>query len=168
MNQSESLHNLYADFGMTAEKSQVLELEAGNVILSFLAITVDPEKITDEDKIGYKKLVDEIDRKTLGNLLQKIKKIVDFDSNSEKIISDALKKRNYLVHEFFKSHNYAIHSESGRNEMRKELSDISTLLDLAHQHLELICTLLEKVSGKNFVSEVNHNELIKFGKAIKI
>lgn len=102
MNQSENLHQLYAEFGMAAEKAQVLELEAGNVILSFVALTVDPKDISTADKIGYKKLVDEVDRKTLGNLLRQIRKIVEFDSSSEEIISEALNKRNYLVHGFFK------------------------------------------------------------------
>lgn len=34
MTQYENLYQLYADFGMAAEKVQVLELEMGNVVLS--------------------------------------------------------------------------------------------------------------------------------------
>ena len=39
-------YELYAEFGMTAEKAQVLELAAGNVALSFVGMFVDTNKIT--------------------------------------------------------------------------------------------------------------------------
>lgn len=167
MNQSENLHQLYADFGMAAEKAQVLELEAGNVVLSFVAMTVDPKNISPADKAGYKKLVDEVDRKTLGNLLRQIRKIVEFDSSSEEVISEALSKRNYLVHGFFKTHNFAIFDESGQIKMRKELSDISKQMDIAHMHLTAISQLLEKVAGRDSSAE-KAKEFMALGKTIKI
>ncbi|MCP4985924.1 MAG: hypothetical protein GY928_07610 [Colwellia sp.] len=167
MTQSENLHQLYADFGMAAEKAQVLELEAGNVVLSFVALTVDPKNISPADKAGYKKLIDEVDRKTLGNLLRQIRKIVEFDSSSEEIISEALRKRNYLVHGFFKTHNFAIFDEEGRIKMRKELSGISEQMDIAHKHLTSISNLLEKVSGREPSAE-KAKEFMALGKAIKI
>lgn len=74
----------------------------------YLAMTVDPKSIYPADKIGYKKLVDEVDRKALGNLLRQIRKTVEFDSTFEAVISEALSKRNYLVHGFFITHNFAI------------------------------------------------------------
>lgn len=168
MNQSENLHQLYAEFGMAAEKAQVLELEAGNVILSFVAMTVDPKNISTADKIGYKKLVDEVDRKTLGNLLRQIRKVVEFDSSSEEVISEALSKRNYLVHGFFKTHNFAIYDESGQIKMRKELSDISKQMDIAHKHLTAISQLLEKVAGREDSSNEKAKEFMALGKSIKI
>ena len=167
MTQPENLHQLYAEFGMAAEKAQVLELEAGNVVLSFVALTVDPKNISHTDKAGYKKLIDEVDRKTLGNLLRQVRKIVEFDSSSEEIISEALRKRNYLVHSFFKTHNFAIFDEEGRIKMRKELSDISEQMDIAHKRLTSISNLLEKVSGRELSAE-KANEFMELGKAIKI
>jgi hypothetical protein len=168
MNQSENLHQLYAEFGMAAERAQVLELEAGNVILSFVALTVDPEKISAADKVGYKKLVDEVDRKTLGNLLRHIRKIVEFDSSSEEIISEALSKRNYLVHGFFKKHNFSIYKESGQKIMRSELSEISKQMDIAHMHLTSISQLLEKVAGRDDSSNEKAKEFMALGESIKI
>jgi hypothetical protein len=168
MNQSENLHQLYAEYGMAAEKAQVLELEAGNVVLSFVAMAVDPKTISAADKIGYKKLVDEVDRKTLGNLLRQIRQIVEFDSTSEKVISDALSKRNYLVHGFFKTHNFAIFNESGQIKMRKELGEISKQMDVAHKHLTAISQLLEKVAGRDDSTSEKAKEFMALGKSVKI
>lgn len=167
MIQSENLHQLYADFGMVAEKAQVLELEAGNVILSFIALTVDPNNISPADKVVYKKLVDEVDRKTFGNLLRQVRKVIEFDSSSEEVISDALSKRNYLVHGFFKTHNFAIYDDSGQVKMRQELSDISKQMDIAHMHLSAICQLLEKVAGRE-PSDEKAKEFMALGKSIEI
>ncbi len=167
MNHSGNLHQLYADFGMAAEKAQVLELEAGNVVLSFISLTIDRNNISSADKLSYRKLVDQVDRKTLGNLLRQVRKIVEFDSSSEEVISDALSKRNYLVHSFFKTHNFAIHDESGQVKMRKELSDISKQMDIAHMHLSVICQLLEKVARRE-LSDGKVKELMVLGKSIEI
>ncbi|PCJ29302.1 MAG: hypothetical protein COA99_19575 [Moraxellaceae bacterium] len=168
MNKSKNLHELYADFGMAAEKAQVLEIEAGNVVLSFVSMFVDPKTISSEDKVVYKKLVDEVDRKTLGNLLRKIRNIVEFDPSYEEVISEALRKRNYLVHGFFKTHNFAIFDETGQIEMRKELSDISKQMDVAHRHLAAISLLLEKLAGREECSTEKADKLMKLGKAVKI
>ena len=50
MKQSEKLNKLYELFGRTSENAQTLELEAGNVILSYLTLFVDPKNITNEEK----------------------------------------------------------------------------------------------------------------------
>ena len=34
--------------------------------------------------VGYKKLVDEVDRKTLGNLLRQVRKVAEFDHRQKK------------------------------------------------------------------------------------
>ncbi len=168
MTHSENLHQLYAEFGIAAEKAQVLELEAGNVVLLFIALTVDPKTITPADKAAYRKLADEVDRKTLGSLLRQIRKIIEFDSSSEKVISEALRKRNYLVHGFFKTHNFAIFNESGRIKMREELNDISKHLDIAHMHLSVISQLLEKISGRDDCTEENAKRFKELGQSVKI
>ena len=101
MNKSKKLNELYTHFGIASEKAQVLELEAGNVVISFITLFVDTKSITNEEKKEYKRLIDDVDSKTLGNLLREIKSIVHFDSTSENIINEALNKRNYLIHRFF-------------------------------------------------------------------
>ena len=168
MDRPEDLHNLYADFGVAVEKAQVLELEAGNVVLSLVMLFVDTDKITDEERDVYKQLLDDVDRKTLGNLLRKIKSIVKFDDSSEKVIDIALKKRNYLVHGFFKTHNFAIFQESGRVVMREELTEIANYLELAHQQVLAISKLLEKVSGKEGQAEQTARKLQEQGRSVKI
>ncbi len=168
MNKSENLNELYTKFGIAAEKAQVLELEAGNVVLSYITLFVNTENITVEEKKGFKKLIEDVDAKTLGNLLTKIKSIVNFDTMSENIINEALNKRNYLTHRFFKTHNFAIYNETGRNAMINELEEISNYFDTAHNHLSTISKLMAKVAGRKDISIEKTKELIEQGKKLKI
>lgn len=168
MEQSEKLNKLYELFGRTSENAQTLELEAGNVILSYLTLFVDPKNITNEEKKEYKKLVDEVDSKTLGNLLKTIKSIVNFDQKSEDIINKALNRRNYLIHHFFKTHNFAIFSEKGKDEMIIELEGISKELSLAKLHLDAISKLMAKVAGREDISTEKITEFINKGEKLKI
>lgn len=43
MNIPAEQYALYGEFGIASEEAQVLEVEAGNVALSFLALFVNPE-----------------------------------------------------------------------------------------------------------------------------
>lgn len=168
MNKSKKLNELYTHFGIASEKAQVLELEAGNVVISFITLFVDTKSITNEEKKEYKRLIDDVDSKTLGNLLRKIKSIVHFDSTSENIINEALNKRNYLIHRFFKTHNFAIYSENGQNKMINELKEISKHFDTAHNHLQTISRLMAQVAGRDDISIENTKEFIERGKQLKI
>lgn len=70
------------------------------------------------------------------------------------------------MHEFYKSHNFAIHSEEGREEMILELHDISNALNLAHMHLSTISKLFEKLDKRTLMSIEDISKLIRDGKRI--
>jgi hypothetical protein len=132
----DDLRSLYEEFGRAAEMAQVMEVEAGNVALVFVTLTVDPQKpITNEQRKFYRAVVDDVDRRTFGNLLKQIRSVVQIDKSIEDIVNDALEKRNYLTHRFFRTHNFAIHSEEGRKAMRAEIDEIHTAFNLAHATL---------------------------------
>ena len=143
-----------------------LELEASNAIMSFIVLFEINNETTNEEKRNLKKMSEKNDRKTLGNLLTQIKGVVDFDHKSKDFIDYALKKRNYLMHEFYKRHNFAIHSEEGREEMILELHDISNALNLAHMHLSTISKLFEKLDKRTLMSIEDISKLIRDGKRI--
>ena len=68
-------HDLYAQFGIAAEKAQTLELEAGNFVLTYLGLFFKPGQITEEQREFLSNLVDDMNHKTLGRLLKSIKGI---------------------------------------------------------------------------------------------
>ena len=120
----DDLKELYFKFGLTAEMAQVMEVEAGNFALTFITAWFDPSKITDELREIFRALIDDVNTRTFGNLVRHIRSATQLDDKIIEIVESALEKRNYLIHKFFRSHNFAIHSEEGRKKMRDELDEI--------------------------------------------
>jgi hypothetical protein len=145
-------YELYAEFGFTAEKAQVLETEAGNVALSFLALFVNTNEITPEATEMFRSVVNDVNRKTFGALLKRIKAVVTFDPSIVQIIDEALERRNHLTHHFFRTHNFAIFDTAGRKAMVEELKEIQSKLDLAHASLLALSSAFEAFAGRGGVS----------------
>jgi hypothetical protein len=168
MDMPEDQYALYAEFGITAEKAQVLEIEAGNVALSYVTLFVNTDNITPEETEMYRGVVDDVNRKTLGSLLKHIKGQLHFDDTIINIIDEGLKQRNYLTHRFFRTHNFALFSEDGRKVMVAELKEIQATLDKAHATLHVISELLEKVAGREGMSNEQALRLQTRGKKVSI
>jgi hypothetical protein len=62
-------YQLYAEFGITAEKTQVLEVAAGNVALGLLAMFVKAGEVIPEETEMYCAIVYDVNRKTFSALL---------------------------------------------------------------------------------------------------
>jgi len=117
---------LYAKFGITAESAQLFEVELGSLLLCARAIeqgwSVEP------DTDNARKLLEEIDRSTLGHLLRNLEKCVRLDADLTDRFASALKVRNTLVHHFYPLHNFKIQTDEGRDAM---------MADLESMHVEL-------------------------------
>ncbi|MFO1501391.1 MAG: hypothetical protein U1G07_23880 [Verrucomicrobiota bacterium] len=168
MNIPADRHDLYAAFGLAAEKAQVLETEAGNVALAFVTLFLKPEQITGEQREMLRSLVDDVNRKTLGTVLKHIKDFGTFDQTLLDTVNVALERRNYLMHKFFRSHNFAIHSDDGRRKMIEELESIQKQLDLAHAMLSGITQSLEALSGRSGMAEKLVEKLVAEGKKVEV
>ena len=134
--------NLYAHFGITAYRGQCLEMEAGTLLFAFIQTN---SRITAEE--AQKAIETSIERETSGHLLKEIKKIVHFEESGLATVDDALKKRNYLVHHFFRTHALDMLSEAGRSKMINELEDIRQSFDDADALLHVITITLLKTTG---------------------
>lgn len=164
----DDLRELYFEFGVTAEMAQVMEVEAGNLALTFISLAFDPSKITEKERHFFKAIIDDVNRQTFGKLLKEIRKIGSISEGIEKIINEALKKRNYLVHKFFRNHNVQINSEEGRKEMMAELNEIYESLSRAHATLSGMTILLNQIFNRPNISEEEVIELMKKGKKFEI
>lgn len=161
-------YQLYAEFGIACEKAQVLEVEAGNVALMFLAAFVNTDRITSEEREMFRALVDDVNRKTLGALLKAVKRFCTFDQSILEAVDDALERRNYLSDSFFRSHNFAILSEDGRRAMIEELGEIQAKLNRAHALLCGVSSTLAALSGRSGLSERMTEKLLKQGRRVDI
>jgi len=161
-------YDLYAQFGIAAEKAQTLELEAGNFVLTFLGLFFKPGQITEEQRKFLSSLVDDMNHKTLGRLLKSIKGLATFDQSFLSTVDRALERRNYLTHHFFRSHNFAIYSEEGRRGMIEELRKIQEEFSLAHAMLTASSGALQGHTGLPHVTEEQIQKLAAEGRRVEI
>ena len=162
------LQELYCKYGQTAEMAQVMELEAGNLTLAFISVWFNPQTITDEQRRMFQSLITDVDTRTFGNLLKEIRKTATISEEIENTLTEALEKRNYLAHRFFKKHNFAINSEEGRKAMNAELDDIYRALNLAHAFLHGMTHTLNQAFGWPNITEKDVIEMVKKGKKVNL
>ncbi|MDX8500235.1 hypothetical protein RFM99_17645 [Mesorhizobium sp. VK4C] len=93
---------LYAKFGITAEAAQLFETELGSLLLCARGLERGWHHQGDPD--DARKLLDHIDRSTLGQLLGTLKNCVSLDHGLVDRFASALKARNRLFHWFYKTH----------------------------------------------------------------
>jgi len=107
-----------------------------------------------------------LNKKTLGTVLKHVKKLADYDEAIIEIVDAALDKRNYLVHHFFRTHNFAINSVEGRKEMLVELQDIQQKLTRGSQVLYAISENLDRLAGRVGSTEETAKRLAARGKKV--
>lgn len=169
MNVPSDQYELYAEFGLAAEKAQIMELEAGNVALSFVTLFfVKTSQITPEEALMYRSLETDVNRKTLGKLLEHVKRLGKMDESLLKIVDTGLERRNYLVHKFFRTHNYAVCDAVGRKAMIEELRDIQKAIELAWSVLSAMSSILLSFAGLEGAAEGLDVQLSLEGKSIKL
>jgi hypothetical protein len=170
MSSSDDLRDLYYEFGRAAEMAQVMETEAGNLALVYATMLVDTSKITDEQREFFRALLEDVNARTFGNLFRQIQKMGQIDDSIMATVKDALEKRNYLTHRFFRKHNFAIHSVEGRKTMLADLREIQGSLSLAHATLSAmtgsLSQLLAKLFGRKVLSEQEALDLMAEGRRV--
>ncbi|MDP3699276.1 MAG: hypothetical protein Q8R72_00055 [Hylemonella sp.] len=117
-----TLDEVYAKFGEAAEAAQLLELELGNSLI-FAAVDLHGLAKIRSKSLG-RKLIGEIDRKTLGQLLASLRKSAPPPPELEAELAVALSERNRLNHSFYRQHNFRRNSDEGRTIMMADLQVI--------------------------------------------
>ena len=121
-----TLSDVYSKFGDAAEAAQLLETELGNLLLS-AAVEAHGFR-RKQNKALARKILGDIDRKTLGQLIQALTKASQPDEKLQGTLMLALSERNRLNHLFYRQHNLRRNSEEGRMLM---LADLQVI----HEHL---------------------------------
>ena len=118
----------YAHFGLAIFQAQIFEIE----IVTSMVIAMFPKK----DLIGRKNISAFMDQRstyTLGRLLRDLKKYASVPDELEQTLEEALKKRNWLVHNYFKDRAEEFMSSAGCNLMISELEGAQQLfVDATH------------------------------------
>ncbi|MEP2829688.1 hypothetical protein [Parvibaculum sp.] len=115
---------LYAKFGITAEAAQLFETSLGTVLLAATGLGKSWHTVPDPE--AGRKVLQSIEKNTLGQLLRKVRSVVDIDDETIAILESALHTRNRLMHGFYERHNFHIQTDEGRDQM---LADLEAMHD---------------------------------------
>jgi hypothetical protein len=117
---------VYQRVGRASELAQLLEYEIGTALLALDGIQTGSYLAPNADE--YTRLRTELESKTLGQSLKKLKDQLSLQVDIEAELTEALQVRNHLAHHFFRKHGLAMLEEDGQKKMIQELDEcIATL-----------------------------------------
>lgn len=117
-----SLDDVYRKFGEVSEMAQLLETELGNVLL--LHKGAEAGLLDGSDPDAAEKILDQINRNTLGQLLWQLRGNYNGLDPLEDVISIAKAERNRLIHSFYRQHNFRRNSPEGCEHMLRDLESM--------------------------------------------
>ena len=131
-----TLDDVYRKYGEVSEAAQLLETELGTMLFQNSAIEADlivnpdPEKAVD--------IYNEINRHTLGQLINKLARKRTENNRLETLLDQALKTRNRLAHSFCLQHNLRRNSDQGCAVMLGDLNSMHDQLLDAYKAVMLL------------------------------
>lgn len=117
-----TLDEVYRKFGEAFEAAQLLETELGTLLLEHKCI--DAGLLENSDPVSATAIYDQINKRTLGQLIRSFGSIGDSIGNLEQVLDDALASRNRMAHSFYLRHNFRRNSDEGRDVMLRDLEMI--------------------------------------------
>mgnify|MGYP003700174199 FL=1 len=138
----EQTRDVYAHYGLTMYLAQTLE----HGIVNALVILRLPEK----DKYTRQDIDDFMEgrfQKTLGALLKHLKSEVVLPSDLESTLTEALNRRNYLAHHYFREKAECFVTRSGRDQMLQDLQSDQQLFEIADEQLGKALTPFREKHG---------------------
>jgi len=134
-----TLDDVYRKFGEVSEAAQLLETDFGTVMMFLGAVDhglISPELKVDSQSAA--KLMDRINRQTLGQLIRSTQQLTDAFGPIEVLLAAALDERNRLAHSFYRQHNLRKFSDGGRAMMMNDLESMHEVLLAAWKAVNLI------------------------------
>jgi hypothetical protein len=91
----------------------------------------------------FKKILDLRRNRCLGKILEELRKLANLDDESKRLLSEALEKRNEIVHRFFYKHWVAMITPVGRDVMIDDLKQSIKIICAAYELIEKIRNQLD-------------------------
>jgi len=127
MTDESTLNDVYCKYGEVSEAAQLLETELGNLLL--LHKGIEAELFGTKDPNTATRVLEQINRNTLGQLLWQLLGNYDELDVLENLLNVAKTERNRLIHSFYRGHNFRRNSADGR---------ILMLQDLENMHVKIM------------------------------
>ena len=133
MNRDDLVRDTYAHFGLAIYMAQILE----QAIVTTMVVARMPDRghVTRQEIDAF---MDRQFKQTLGRLLLELKKYVVVEDELARILSEALSKRNWLVHDYFKERAEEFVTDAGCHRMISELKENQQLFEHAEHALDML------------------------------
>ena len=127
----EHVKNVYAHFGLAIYFAQVLEHALVNTMIcaELLPQRAGKPESKGERETEFDAFVNEKYQQTLGRLIRALKNATSIPPDLESVLTEALEKRNFLAHHYFRERAEEFMSWSGRERMIEELQGAQENLD---------------------------------------
>jgi len=136
--EDEHVKEVYAHFGLAVYFSQVLEHGLVNALVfsDLLPRRAGHPMPKEEWFKEFDAFMDQHFETTLGKMIRGLKNVISVPQNLESLLAEALKKRNFLAHHYFKDRSTEFMTKIGRDKMILELQEARTLFEHADDKLE--------------------------------
>ena len=152
MNDSDSIEHIkevYARFGSAFYQAQVLEQGIVNALIVVDLIPSRRHLTRSQSEWGM--AVDEFMGRhfehTMGRLLRDLRSVTVIPADLEGLLRDALEKRNWLAHSFFRERAIEFLTSNGREQMLFEVDACRVVFESADEALENIVGPLRRAAG---------------------
>jgi len=156
----EHIKTVYAHFGLALFLAQVLEHGLVNalVLVELLPTRAGNPVPHKQWEATYDSFCEQNFKATLGKMIRNLKEAVVIPANLERILDEALRKRNFLAHDYFRERDVAFLSKEGREKMIDELQDAQALFKAADTNVEEVTKTARDRYG---ITEEYINKMLK-------
>lgn len=126
----EQTRDVYAHYGRAMYLAQPLEHGIVNALVILRLPVADKYTRQDIDEFMEGRF-----QKTLGALLRHLKSEVTLPPDLESLLTEALNRRNYLAHHYFREKAESFVTRTGRGQMLQELQSSQQLFERADEQL---------------------------------
>jgi hypothetical protein len=139
---NEQTKDVYAHFGLAMYYAQVLEHGVVNAMI--VARTRERHRITRADIDAF---LDTQFERTLGQMLQELRRHLQVLPTVEPTLRAALKRRNWLAHQYFRERAVEFMNAKGRSSMIEELQEATALFRNADTALNELTREIQETFG---------------------
>ncbi len=164
---AEEVKEVYARFGLAFYHAQVLEHSIVNALLILDLIPTRRHNVSSQDE--WESIVEAFMghhfEATMGRMIQNLRSVTEVPSDLEVRLRDALRRRNWLAHDFFRERAVELTTSAGRDQMISEVDECRACFEASDERLEEIVTpVRNKVGITDQLLEQKLQEMIGTGK----
>jgi hypothetical protein len=160
---NEHVKTVYAHFGLAAYLAQVLEHGLVNALVFVDLVPNKSYQIKSKKEWEHEvdSFMDRHFEHSLGKMIRDLQAVVSVPEDLESLLAEALKRRNYLAHHFFRERAPEFMTTKGRDTMVGELREAQELFRQADQRLgEAIRPMRERYGVTDERLEQLYQELL--------